>query len=585
MSVIFNTTNNNRGIEVVHRVNANDQEIVKYSLEECVDLGIDAMDVTYQGDTEVIEGSVTIPVGRHDGREDAWAEGNQQWESELTPRTNTYGDNTDDSEDDDSIDDAYVFDTADGLEMVEVTIMLEKLSYNIFLPQWGYTLILLKAMICVALRKPQVDFSINLKQQPELRQNDIFILKHLEEISMFACGIGGKDKKKNKQKPHKQNSKKKPNNHNNNNIRPARQRYVMHRSPSSGGETSRFAKLVSDPFNPGAFGARVCDSFNFPTVTGKSHVEYQVSSGSSNYGAITIFPSPMLNCFNNPTTTQGLTIPGTTFSSNSNYSYLISRGTLSTTYDMYRVVSMGVKISTLQAPLNATGRIIVTPLPLAGTFPGYDLMNSLGELSSFYMNSTTGVTPTAAATSAMLQKPSSLEFTFADLMRGSVEFHMVPCNPALFYKFKNPGNQNPTSGAQMAITGEDYFSTTTGLVAGPNTGEFAENMSMDGGVALNILYEGVPLNISVLQVEVIVHIEGTPYINTSGPTISPGNATANAGSTESMERTVSSCTRNGMFKFIKTGLNFLSENPALTAGLTRMAVRGSMRGAARIAGY
>jgi hypothetical protein len=558
---------------------------VKNRKIESIEDDTDAMDVIYEDVTDQVDGRIIIPIHQHVEEGEGWANGNLEWEQDLAPRTDYDGDDTDDSEDNDTSSDAYVFDTANGLEMVEVTIKLEKLSYNIFIPQWGYTLILLKAMMCVALRKPQIDFTVRLERDHDLGQNDIFSLTHLDEISMFPCGVGGKDKKKNKQKPQKQGGKKKSNGNNSNKSKPTRQKYVMHRTSPTGSETSRFSKLINDPFNPGAFGARVCDSFNFPTVTGKSHVEYQVSSGSSNYGAITIFPSPMLNCFNNPTTTQGLTIPGTAFTANPNYSFLISRGTLSTTYDMYRVVSMGVKISTLQAPLNATGRIIVTPLPLAGTFPGYDLMNSLGELTSFYMNSTTGVTPTAAATSAMLQKPSSLEFTFSDLMRGSIEFHMVPCNPALFYKFKNPGNQNPTSGSQMAITGEDYFSTTTGLVAGPNTGEFAENMSMDGGVALNILYEGVPLNVSVLQVEVIIHIEGTPYINTTGPTISPGNATANAGSTESMERTVSSCTRNGMFKFIKTGMNFLNDNPTVAAGLTRMVMRGSMRGAARIAGY
>jgi len=72
------------------------------------------------------------------------------------------------------------------------------------------------------------------------------------------------------------------------------------------------------------------------------------------------------------------------------------------------VVSWGIKISNLQAELGATGRIIVSTIPLGDTVPAYqNLANPV--LSVDCMNSLTGMAPGTLCSSNTLELPTAIE--------------------------------------------------------------------------------------------------------------------------------------------------------------------------------
>jgi hypothetical protein len=83
-------------------------------------------------------------------------------------------------------------------------------------------------------------------------------------------------------------------------------------------------------------------------------------------------------------------------------------------------------------------------------------------------------------------------------------------------------------------------------------------MSCEGGVALNILGEGLGTG-SAIQIEVIIHLEGTPAITSLG-SITVSGASAYPGSTAAVESALNAASMNSPFKVLQTGLDFLKDN-------------------------
>jgi len=182
---------------------------------------------------------------------------------------------------------------------------------------------------------------------------------------------------------------------------------------------------------------------------------------------------------------------------------------------------------------------------------------------------------------AMLQKPGTIEVAVNDLMHGAIEISMVPTSP-IFYKFKNPGvQQYNTSNNQYVIeNGEMFYNSSTGLVAGAaSSGEFTDNMDMTGGVAFNVLAVGLPSAATtqpILQVEIICHLEGTPSISTASNVISLSGADVARGSTQAVDAVLAKARDGGYWRFLKSGSDFLNSvasNP-IARNLAGYALRG-----------
>jgi hypothetical protein len=341
--------------------------------------------------------------------------------------------------------------------------------------------------------------------------------------------------------------------------------------PQSGDQrlASEFARALKTPFDPASFGVKCPDTYHFPTVTGHIHYEFQLTSAGGLAQAL-IYPSPMIatSCYFGTITTS---CPQ--FTQNTSTTYFSTRSNVATNMDMYRVVAFGVKISNLQPELSGTGRLMVTPLPIAGTSVGFDMMNNTAFAGNYITSNYVGLTQAQLSSAAMLQKPSTVEVTIQNLFSESYEWSMVPVHP-LFYKFKNPGNQAATALTTMIESGEGVFVNSTGVVVGSGTNEFQDNMSMEGGVALNILGEGLGSG-ACFQVEVVLHLEGTPAISTAINAISFSGAESFAGSTAAVENALNAASRLPVLRALKTGLDFARGKSAkrVVSGLGDMALK------------
>lgn len=323
---------------------------------------------------------------------------------------------------------------------------------------------------------------------------------------------------------------------------------------SNPGMAGEFAIAIKNPFSPKAFGAKCPDTYNFPTITGHVHYEVQLSSASG-LAQMVIYPSPMISFLSVVgTTNSGLT----PFATNTYASYFSSRLNLSSSFDMYRVVALGVKISNLQPELTATGRLILTPLPIAGTNLGFDFINTTTLNGNYITTAMLGLSQAQLSSSTILQKPSSIEISVQDLLHNTYEFSMVPTSQ-IFYKFKNPGQLQPFSGYNEFESGEAMFNTTTSAITTNTSGEFQDNMSCEGGVALNILGEGLGTG-TCFQIEVIVHLEGTPAISSFSNTVTFSGASTYPGSTTAVEAALNLAARSGAIKALQTGLDYVRDN-------------------------
>jgi hypothetical protein len=329
--------------------------------------------------------------------------------------------------------------------------------------------------------------------------------------------------------------------------------------PARTGLSTQFANAIKKPFSPSSVGCKVPDTFSLPTITAKVHYEVQLGTTAGNsVCGITIFPNPMVSySLNAGIATSGLTA----FTGITSLFYFVSRTTLDYTFDMYRVVSMGVKISNLIAPLSATGRWIFTPLLLGGLFMGFDALNSTVTSSSqsFYLLATTGVSAPQSISSSILQKPNSVEISVQDLLSQSYSFSMIPTSQ-VFYKFKNCGSAVYNIGSNLNIVenGEQIYSSSTGVIAAGTVSEFTDNMDMTGGIALNILGEGLPnvTSTACLQIEVVVHLEGTPSINSAVNALCVSGAQPLVGSTEQVEAALGDASKGGFLQSLKKGFEF-----------------------------
>jgi hypothetical protein len=331
------------------------------------------------------------------------------------------------------------------------------------------------------------------------------------------------------------------------------------RSPRPRGATPRspkslFARVIADPFNPDNNGARVPDSYNFPTTTGHCHYEAQLTTSSSGVSSSVFYPSPLLAAsLKAGNITTGLSA----FSSNTSDYYFTSRSTLNSTFESYRVVAFGVKISNLQPELSATGRVIVTPLPINGPPIGYDFYNGATAALNFLTQNTVGLTVAQLSSSQMLTMPQSIEIPVQDLLHGDVEFHMIPTNK-IFYKFKNLNSQAFSSTQNMVESGEALYATSTGTIAG-GVAEAQDNMNMDGGVALNVTLLGGPNSSVALQIEVIVYVEGIPVVNSAVPTLTLTSPMVEAGCDSQVDAGLMEGRTTGFMKFLDRASTFLTQ--------------------------
>lgn len=291
-----------------------------------------------------------------------------------------------------------------------------------------------------------------------------------------------------------------------------------------------FQHALIDPFSAESRGARVPDLYSFPTLTYRLQTSVLMGTGSTSFGAV-FTPNPFVSMWDtNVATGVGLPSISATggmrpFTSAPAAHAFCTPGALGGLATEFRVVGGGIKIRNLIPELTATGRIYVAVVPVAaGGVPNYNALDSYVANAGVYSRifSRMGIPSPAACSTASLQLlPVSKDFTVGEIVGANeLEVNFSVYSPD-FFKFKTV-----IFSAQYdaALTSEfdDMLVSAAGVVNMTASGN-KENTQIDGGSAIILWCEGFPGGAAPqIEVDVVLHLEGTPIISASAGTTTTG---------------------------------------------------------------
>jgi hypothetical protein len=294
---------------------------------------------------------------------------------------------------------------------------------------------------------------------------------------------------------------------------------------ASNTELGKYEIALKDPFDERAIGCRIPDEYAMPTVTYVSRATATVSSTPSQGLISMIFcPNPVFTLNEGPCQNfinwNGLSYgSGTTFVSS-----LSNVTNLSNLVTQFRVVSWGLRIRNLQPPSTATGMIEIAQIPASRYFPSANAVSTqlatTGPLLSLITDNSLSYVNTYGLNS-LLQFPDSDEYAFQELMNEDVRVIGKVCS-AHHTDFKSV-TSNFGFNTTMNVVEEGGLDTTAGALIAAAGGP--QTCDCGGRTLILINIRGLPTSVTypILDIEVIMHIEGTPPAVTTASTFETGS--------------------------------------------------------------
>jgi len=195
----------------------------------------------------------------------------------------------------------------------------------------------------------------------------------------------------------------------------------------------------------------------------------------------------------------------------------VSVSTLSSVLDGYRVVGWGLRIRNLQAPGTATGMIEVAQVPCNGTIPGLAAIAESNITFANFIPLSIGGVSNSTAFYSLLGYPESDEFAVQELMANDLLICGKITSPD-YLRFRNTDNAVTLSASRQLVDGAEQ-NTTGNTIAATGGGDAA---NCQGRTAILVRLRGFPASVtSVIDIEVIYHLEGTPTVQ-AVPTLESG---------------------------------------------------------------
>jgi hypothetical protein len=363
-----------------------------------------------------------------------------------------------------------------------------------------------------------------------------------------------------------------------------------------------FVMALKRPFDPSTEGCRVPDPWSFPTTTYHLHQTLTMGNSSTNAPLSGLFlPSPLVSTIDLSLAASGSSL-GFAFATSSQTQITTGTGgltglvtgastetALSGLMSSYRVVSWGIRLSNLIPELSAAGRVIVAYIPINPRTPGPSVLSSSANqptpsnIPPIFINMPASV----ADSSTVLELPTAQEFSFQDLLSGNIEIPGVYTNPS-FFTFRNSFENTNWNG------GEGLGDQIVDKVATGTIGSYGSSPSADmtGGVGIIVYIEGVPTGLtSVLQVEVIYHLEGTPQIgsNTATVPIPSSSSSLLVGPPTALESALTMHRPDSAMRFLNRAQEFIRKTSntvkAISSGARTVANHPLTKAAMRFAAY
>lgn len=319
-------------------------------------------------------------------------------------------------------------------------------------------------------------------------------------------------------------------------------------SPSQAYVTAR-----SDPFHPAAEGCRVPDEYGFPTASYHLKAEGTLVSTTAGSGSFLFYPNPIICIQDAFGGTSGATLSGGINASTAGAYGMLLPSQLSGSLTDFRVVSWGVRFSCALSPMNAVGVIDIASVPTSETPAGYNAINSTNPLPSYLIpNLTNGVNISSNMIAGVLNFPDADRCAISEIIDKELVVVGKTCSPS-WLNFKSTENNNALSATIQEVVSGEYYNAT-GNIAVNN---YYTNIASGAGyAAICVNFSGVPVSSTILNFEIIFHIEGTPALSTVGlassgarPLIVIDPGVVHKVEAEANRRSVFSIVKSGLYRF------------------------------------
>jgi len=266
---------------------------------------------------------------------------------------------------------------------------------------------------------------------------------------------------------------------------------------------------LHNPFDPTSKGARMPSQYAVSTNVHTSTVSYTLTTDvNGNFDAV-LLPHPVFSVLAGYATIAGgvaATPLGSGGATTQNVRGNVSAANLATTYSNYRVVSWGVRLKSLQPFTEASGRIYAANIPTNPQLPLFS--SSTGTTASVWAALPVPYDGTGVS-NQLLNYPRSCHMNGAELVsEGGIELRP---------HITGPGHEHYREATRLEEQGLGTFNAL-----GVSTSSTSLGYGDTSGQSLiAIRGDGLTASTSVMLVEVIYHMEGSPIISVSAGAIVP----------------------------------------------------------------
>jgi hypothetical protein len=296
------------------------------------------------------------------------------------------------------------------------------------------------------------------------------------------------------------------------------------RTPKFDAATTKYVLALTDPFHPGASGARVPDMYAAPTDTLMLRASHTITVNSSGAAGIVCMPNVVASAYlYNGTSPEFLTTTYQDATTSTFSRWGATPATLAAKLDNYRIVGYGLRVTNMSSMTNVSGKVIMGSYPIDSNWATKDFpvggatapTNAAGTAAA--LNASIGIPLSSGSISPNLwvNYPGTQVRSGMELGEKAFEVVARPVDPRAF-EFIGTND------------GTDGFSTVGSAAAGATLAGNANYLSLCGHEALFVHIAGGVASTSAIDIEMVYHLEGRPNISagtqsalTTSPTVMP----------------------------------------------------------------
>jgi hypothetical protein len=335
--------------------------------------------------------------------------------------------------------------------------------------------------------------------------------------------------------------------------------------------------MLADPFDPRCFGVRVPDSYSLPTITYHVRTTYTITSNSSGVVELAFMPNPMLSFIIGQGTATGVT----PFTANTGVAYVAAPSSMFPQLLSYRVVGWGAKLIAKDTAFAEKGRLYSVVIPNTGTQPAFDTLSQETATNTQIISEYLIGYQLGTATPSVLQNYATCQsFSLQDLLAYGSMVNSI--SPSHSDQFRFRGTADPSSLSPWSAT-NNVFQEGTNTIAGTQitSSGMIDATNLSGTNTLILYASGLPASSNEFDVDIIMHIEGTPNLNYNTSPFVPSGMDAAPGSTTTLETVLARA--KPITDVFRAGVRLAMNNLGTTAVQfgANMAIRGMAHGRGR----